>query len=88
MSYNPDPKTDSLNEMFSRWNDFVTLSPNLLNAKDEITFEIWLEKLELIDSRFLFLFLREHYDEIKPECMRLAQRRFDQDIKPEKKDEN
>ena len=85
MSDNTTHKTNSLNELFSGWNKFLSLSPNQLNVNDETDFEIWLKKLESIDSRFLFL--REHYDEIKPEYMRLAQRWFEQDIKPEKKNE-
>ena len=87
MSNDLTRKTDSLNELFSGWDKFLSLSPNMLNAKDETDFKMWLDKLELIDSRFLFFFLREHYDEIKPEYMRLAQRRFEQDLKPEKKNE-
>ena len=39
-----------------------------------------LEKLEAIDKRSLLIFLRNHKDEIPEKHMKLAKRRFKEDI--------
>ena len=65
-----------MNDYFSALSDFEMLSGHLLEAKSEETFEVWLEKLELIDKRALALFLRKHKSEIPENHLALAQRRF------------
>lgn len=44
------------------------------------SFEIWLEKLELIDKRALYLFLNKHKNNIPVSHMKLAQQRFKKEI--------
>ena len=80
MSYRQPNTGDSLNDYFTALTDFVIISPNLLKADSERNFEIWLEKLALIDRRALFLFLKKHRDEIPPNHMKLAQLRFVKDL--------
>ena len=80
MSYHHTPKSDSLNDYFSRLTDFTVIAPNLLNAETEFEFEIWLEKLEQIDRRSLYFYLKTHRDDIRPEYLTIAQRRFIEDI--------
>lgn len=80
MSY-PRPDTgNSMNDYFSALGDFVMLAPHLLRAETEQNFIIWLEKLELIDRRSLLLYLRKHREEIRPEFLKLARRKFVQEI--------
>lgn len=77
----PRPNTgNSINDYFSALIDFVQLAPHLLEAQTTQNFIIWFEKLELIDRRSLLLYLRKHKDEISPEYMRFAQRRFKEKI--------
>ena len=65
-----------MNDMITALTDFVILAPHLLNAEDTRAFEIWLEKLELIDRRALFFYLKEHKNEIPAKHLKIAQRRF------------
>lgn len=68
MSYTPPaPTGDTLNDYFSRLNDFMNIAPNLLKASSVQSFEVWYEKLELIDRRALFLYIKEHSSEIPAE---------------------
>lgn len=80
MSYQPKKTGDTLNDYFSALTEFVSLSPKLLSAKTPDSFEIWLEKLELIDKRALYLFLKKHKNNIPVSHMKLAQRRFKKEI--------
>ena len=80
MSYRRPNTGNSMNDYFSALSDFQMLSSHLLDAKNEESFEVWLEKLELIDKRSLLLFLRKHKEEIPEEHLRLARRRFSQKI--------
>jgi len=80
MSYRKPNTGNSMNDFFTALSDFVQLSPNLLQAKNSESFEIWLEKLEAIDKRSLLIFLRNHKDEIPEKHMKLAKRRFKEDI--------
>lgn len=69
-----------MNDYFSRLIDFTVIAPRLLEAETPEAFEIWLEKLELIDRRALLRYLRQHRAEIRAEFLSIAQRRFIQDI--------
>ena len=80
MSYRKPDTGNSINDLFSSMTDFVMLSPNLLNAGGRREFEIWLEKLEAIDRRSLYFFLKKHKGEIPKEHMELAERRFWEDL--------
>ena len=76
MSYVKPNTGNPMNDYFTALNDFTMLSNRLLEADNSQSFEVWLEKLELIDKRSLFLFLREHKDEIPEDHTFLARRRF------------
>lgn len=76
MSYKKPDTGDLLNDYFSQLTDFVSISPNLLNATSEQEFEVWLEKLELIDRRALFLFIQQNIKMLPVEYIQIAQRRF------------
>lgn len=76
MSCSKPDTGNSMNDYFSALSDFVRLAPHLLEAGTEQEFVVWFEKLELIDRRSLLLYLRKHKDEIPPEHMSFARRRF------------
>ena len=76
MSYRRPNTGNSMNDYFTSLIDFIQLSPHLLTAKNESSFEIWLEKLELIDKHALFIFLKNHKNEIPDDYMKLAQAKF------------
>ena len=80
MSYRRPNTGNPMNDYFSALIDFTMLADHLLTAKTEESFEIWLEKLELIDKRALFLFVRKHKAEIPERHLALAQRRFSKQI--------
>ncbi|MCR5670147.1 MAG: hypothetical protein K6G10_04010 [Butyrivibrio sp.] len=81
MSYKPQPPTgDSINDMFSRLADFVNIAPNLLKASSKNSFEVWFEKLELIDKRSLYYYLKEHKNEIPREYLDMVRERFPREI--------
>ena len=44
------------------------------------SFQIWLEKLEKIDRRALLLYLRKNKNNIPAEHIKIAQRRFVEEI--------
>lgn len=69
-----------MNDYFTSLDDFVMLSDHLLKAETEESFEIWLEKLELIDKRALLLFARKHKAEIPERHLAILQSRFTQKI--------
>jgi hypothetical protein len=76
MSYKRPNTGNSMNDLFTGLTDFVQLSPNLLQAKNSESFEIWLEKLEAIDKRALYLYVKKHKAEIPENHLALVQRRF------------
>lgn len=76
MSYKRPSTGNSMNDYFTSLSNFVSLSDNLLAAKDSQEFEVWLEKLEEIDKRALYLFLKKNKDKISEDYMDLAKRRF------------
>lgn len=76
MSYHHRQTQDSLNSYFSALTDFTVLSKHLLEAKNEQSFEIWVDKLALIDKRALLLFARKHKNEIPEAHLKCIQRRF------------
>jgi hypothetical protein len=80
MSYRKPNTGNRMNDYFSALVDFYMLAPNLLKAKNKQAFLIWFDKLNLIDRRSLFLYLREHRDEISEDYMKLAQWHFVREI--------
>ena len=77
MSYKPQPSTgDSLNDWFSRMADFMNISQNLLKASSKESFEVWFEKMELIDKRSLYFFIKAHKNEISEEYLKMVRGRF------------
>lgn len=77
MSYVVEKKEEYLNECFSRWADFARLSDHLLNAETDFEFELWFEKLEAIDKRYLYLFIKDNYKKIPLKRLKLIRGRFD-----------
>ena len=80
MSYRKPNTGNSMNDFFTALSDFNMLSDHLLTAKTEESFEIWLEKLEAIDKRALYLFCQKHKHELPENHLALAQRRFSKKI--------
>ncbi|MBU6145215.1 MAG: hypothetical protein KGO83_00720 [Paenibacillaceae bacterium] len=83
MSYQVDRREDSLNELFVRYADFCRISHNVLEADNLHSFLIWLEKLMLIDQRFLYLLLRKNKEIFhgeREEWLDIAQVYFKQPI--------
>ncbi len=61
MSYVPPHQTDgSLNELFSRLITFTGYKDNLLRADTQQGFLVWFDKLQKIDRRTLFIFIRQN----------------------------
>ena len=80
MSYRQPDTGNTMNDYFTNLSTFVMLAPKFLGAPDERSFEIWREKLELVDRRALLLFLRKHKDELPPEHLAQAQYFFKEKI--------
>ena len=80
MSYRKPNTGNRMNDYLSALVGFYVLAPNLLKAKNKQAFLIWFDKLNLIDRRSLFLYLREHRDEINEDYMKLAQWHFVREI--------
>lgn len=76
MSFVKADTGDSLNDFFTDMADFMNISGNLLKADTLQVFIVWFEKLELINKRSLFLFLKQHKKEIRPQFIKWAQERF------------
>lgn len=75
------PKTgNTLEDYIVNLIEFNQLAPHLLQAENKEAFEVWFEKLELIDRRSLLIYLRKNKDKIRPEFIEQAQRRFVQQI--------
>ena len=80
MSYTPEKTNDMLNDYFTNLADFMSISPNILQADNKVDFLNWITKAEQIDKRTLLLFLRKHKKQINPEFLEIAQLRFRQTI--------
>lgn len=80
MSYHKPDTGNDMNNYFTSLADFTMLAPRLIEAKDEEHFEVWLEKLLLIDRRSLLIYIREHKNEIPEQHMKLVRRRFVEEI--------
>ena len=77
MSYHVKEREEYLNEYFSRLVDFNQLAPNLLSAQTDTEFELWFEKLEQIDKRYLYIYIKENYKKIPLKRLTLIKDRFD-----------
>ena len=80
MSYSKPNKGNAMNDYLSSLTNFVVLAPHLIQARNANSFQIWLEKLEEIDRRALLLYLRKNKTNIPPEHLKIAQRRFVEEI--------
>lgn len=76
MSYRQPDTGNPLNNYFHNLSNFYQLAPHLLSAKSEQEFLVWLEKLEKIDRRSLFLYLKKNKDQINEKYLSIAQHRF------------
>lgn len=82
MSYkNLNTSDDNLNRLFTSASDFQNMSQNLLRAETFEAFQVWYEKLEKVDRRMLFFFLRKNYSSIKPEFIGYAEKRLKKKIR-------
>lgn len=70
MSYKRPNTGNSMNDYFSALMDFNVLAPRLLKAKTEQEFDVWLDKLAVIDRRSTVLYIKAHEDEIRPDFMK------------------
>ena len=70
MSYKKPNTGNSMNDFFSTLMDFNLLAPKLLQAKTEQEFDVWLDKLAVIDRRSTVLYIKGHQDEIKTDFMK------------------
>ena len=80
LSYTHTNTGNTMHDYFTALADFTMLAPRLLQAKNAQSFQIWLDKLEAIDRRSLLLYLRKHTNELKEEHLKIAQRRYVEDI--------
>lgn len=81
MSYRPPaPTGDSLTDYLNRLEDFVNISPRLLEAQTPMGFEVWFEKLELIDRSALIFFIKKHKNEIPGNYLNLVKYRLPKDL--------
>lgn len=76
MSYKKPNTGNAMNDYFSRVRDFRRIFPNLLKARSVQSFEIWLGKLMLIDSRSLVLHLQKYQNQIPKEYWKRAEARL------------
>ena len=76
MSYVRQKTNDPLNNYLHNLTNFYQLAPHLLTAETETEFEVWFNKLELIDRRSLYLYVKENKDKIKEEYFPIVQDRF------------
>lgn len=70
MSYKRPDTGNSMNDYFSTLMDFNTLAPRLLAAKTTQEFDVWLDKLVMVDRRSTILYLKAHRAEINPVFMK------------------
>ena len=80
MSYRKPNTGNAMNDYLTSLTNFVVLAPHLIEAKNTNSFQIWLEKLEKIDRRALLLYLRKNKNNIPAEHIKIAQRRFVEEI--------
>ena len=77
MSYkNLNTSDDSLNQLFSNMANFHNMSQNLIKAESFEAFQVWFEKLELVDRRTLYLFMRKNHALFKDEFVDYAEMRL------------
>ncbi len=76
MSYKKPDTGNTMNDYFTALSDFNMLSNNLLSAKTESSFTIWLEKLIAIDKRATYLFIKQHHKEINNDYLNIAKWRL------------
>lgn len=77
MSYkNLNTSDDSLNRLFSNAANFHNMSQNLINAESFEAFQVWFEKLELIDRRMLYMFFKKNHALFKDEFVSYAEKRL------------
>ena len=60
MSYVKPNTGNAVNDWFTNIVNFTNIAPRLLEIKNKPSFSIWLDKLEAIDKRSLYLYLRAH----------------------------
>ncbi len=77
MSYNRNRRSDPLNNYFTNLIAFNLTAHKLLEAKDEDSFEIWFDKLRLIDPRSLFVFVKKNQDKLPKEHLEAAKWHFE-----------
>ena len=80
MSYKKPNTGNTMNDYFSSLADFTMLAPKLLHAPTEQSFIIWLHKLEAIDKRALFLYLKDNKEKIPKKHLEIAKKRFKEEI--------
>lgn len=76
MSYQRKTCEDGVNEWFSAMADFVNIAPNLLKARSTEEFEVWFEKLQQIDPRSIYYYIKEHKSEIPEEYINYVKSRL------------
>lgn len=64
MSYKKPNTGNSMNDYFSALMDFNKAAPKLLQAKTAQQFDIWLDKMAVIDRRSTVLYIKQHAAEI------------------------
>ena len=72
------PKTtgDLVNDWMKRLADFMNVRHHLLEASTPQAFEVWFEKLELIDKRSLYFYIKENKENIPREYLDMVEYRF------------
>lgn len=76
MSYKVNARKEFLNEFFARLSDFNNIKNRLLLSKTKDEFEVWFEKLELIDKRSLYLLICNNKDRIEKDYLDMVSDRF------------
>ncbi len=75
MSYHRrfEPDTDTLSQLVSTITDCLAACRQMMEYKnDQIGFLRWYDKAKTIDGRTTYLFLKEHADEISPDCLKFC----------------
>ena len=75
MSYKKPDTKNSMNDYFTRLQDFYLWAPKYADVRTMDDFDRWLDKLIRIDARSTILYVRKHWDEFKgPERGRILTR--------------
>lgn len=80
MSYVRKETGDSINNYFHDISNFMNILPNMINAQTKDEFQIWFDKLYIIDKRSLFLYISDNKDLINPMNHEYVNMRFKKDI--------